>query len=250
MIVTIVLALCVFASWLLIPHKITRYILGTLATLALLLQVIAITANMTHHWGMEKQVTTSDKKEIYSAGDQKLPTNLLIANEIGEDTDNYVMVFKNNEDDKKAKPHFKPNMDKSHMSEAVKKQAKYEVKDTDQATQQTTKEEWVWKSDFYKFLLNFGDDQQELIQSTTTVTVPDDTWVVLNADQAKKLQQSQKDAQQQMDPKKQQQMAQQLAMKYKKQHRDASEQQVKDYVEHQTQIQVTKQIKQMISDQD
>lgn len=45
-------------------------------------------------------------------------------------------------------------------------------------------------------------------------------------------------------------MAQQLAMKYKKQHPDASEQQVKDYVEHQTQIQVTKQIKQMISDQD
>ncbi|CXU49353.1 hypothetical protein [Staphylococcus aureus] len=53
MITTIVLTLCTFVSWLLIPHKITRYILGTLFTLALTLTIIGITANMTNHWGNE-----------------------------------------------------------------------------------------------------------------------------------------------------------------------------------------------------
>ena len=64
MIITIILTLCVFVSWLLIPHKVTRYILGYISTVALLLMIIGITANMTHHWGMEKKVVTSDKKEI------------------------------------------------------------------------------------------------------------------------------------------------------------------------------------------
>ena len=64
MITTIVLTLCTFVSWLLIPHKITRYILGTLFTLALTLTIIGITANMTNHWGMEKKVITSNKKKF------------------------------------------------------------------------------------------------------------------------------------------------------------------------------------------
>lgn len=72
-------------------------------------------------------------------------------------------------------------MDKNNISESVKHQAKYEVKNTDKATQQTQKEVWVWKSDLYKSLLSFDESENELIQSTTTVTVPKDTWVIINA---------------------------------------------------------------------
>ncbi|SBA83733.1 Uncharacterised protein [Staphylococcus aureus] len=84
MITTIVLTLCTFVSWLLIPHKITRYILGTLFTLALTLTIIGITANMTNHWGMEKKVITSNKKEIFTGGPKNNPANILIINEIGK----------------------------------------------------------------------------------------------------------------------------------------------------------------------
>lgn len=102
MIITIILTLCVFVSWLLIPHKVTRYILGYISTVALLLMIIGITANMTHHWGMEKKVVTSDKKEIYSAGSKDSPVNMLIANEMGKNSNNYIMVYKNHSDDQKA----------------------------------------------------------------------------------------------------------------------------------------------------
>ncbi|CAC6960294.1 Uncharacterised protein [Staphylococcus aureus] len=94
---------------------------------------------MTNHWGMEKKVITSNKKEIFTGGP------------------------------------------KNNISESIKHQAKYEVKNTDKATQQTQKEVWVWKSDLYKSLLSFDESENELIQSTTTVTVPKDTWVIINA---------------------------------------------------------------------
>ncbi|EMM6954151.1 TPA: DUF4811 domain-containing protein [Staphylococcus aureus] len=181
MITTIVLTLCTFVSWLLIPHKITRYILGTLFTLALTLTIIGITANMTNHWGMEKKVITSNKKEIFTGGPKNNPANILIINEIGKNTNNYVMVYRNHPKDKKTTTHFKPKMDKNNISESIKHQAKYEVKNTDKATQQTQKEVWVWKSDLYKSLLSFDESENELIQSTTTVTVPKDTWVIINA---------------------------------------------------------------------
>jgi len=41
--------------------------------------IVGITANMTHHWGIEKKVITSDKEKIYSAGSKNSPTNMLIA---------------------------------------------------------------------------------------------------------------------------------------------------------------------------
>lgn len=250
MIITIILTLCVFVSWLLIPHKVTRYVLGYISTVALLLMIIGITANMTHHWGMEKKVVTSDKKEIYSAGSKDSPVNMLIANEMGKNSNNYIMVYKNHSDDQKAETHFKPNMDKDHLSESVKHQATYEVKDTDKATTQTKKTVWVWKSDVYKSLFSFGHDNEELIKKTTVVTVPKDTWVVLDAQQAKQLQQSQQKESSKGNQAKQQQQKkamQQLASHYKKQHPEASQQEINDYLNHQQQVQATKQIKKEIA---
>lgn len=247
MIVTIILTICVFVSWLLIPHKVTRYILGSISTLLLLLTIIGIKANMTHHFGMEKQVITSKETEIYSAGAKNSPINMLIANEVGKNTNNYVMVFKDQENDKKAQPHFKPKMDKENISETVKHQANYVIKDTNKATKQTKKEVWVWKSKFYKFLFNFGQGDKEIIKRTTTISVPKDTWVVLNAEQSKKLQHSSNTQNKKVNPKKQQAKMQNLMAKYKKQHPDASQQEIKKYIKHQQQIQATKQIKNEIS---
>lgn len=243
MIIIIVLALCVFISWVLIPHKVTRYILGSLSTLALVLVIIAITANMTHHWGMEKQTTTSDKKEIYSAGNSKSPTNMLIANEVGKKSNNYVMVYKEDKNDKKPEAHFKPKTSKSDLSDSVKKQVTYKVKDVDKATVQTKKTVWVWKSKWYERLLEFGNENNQLIKSKTTVTVPKDTWIVLNSDQVKKLQKMQKQNQNSNQQKQQAQKMQMLAQKYKQQHPNASQKEVQQHVKKEQQIMATKQLK-------
>lgn len=245
MIVTIILTLCVFVSWLLISHKITRYILGSISTLALLSIIIGITANMTHHWGMEKKIITSNKSEIYSAGSKDSPTNILIANEIGKKTNNYIMVYKNQIDEKNAQVHFKPQMSKDNLSDSIKHQAKYEVKDTDNATVQTKKEIWIWKSDFYKVLFNFGKNNGELIKSTTLVTVPKDTWVVLNSEQAEKLKRLQKNQENQSNQQTKE-MLQQSVAKYKKQHPNVSNEDVDKYIKHQKEVIVTKQIKKII----
>ncbi|MBO1198401.1 DUF4811 domain-containing protein [Staphylococcus simiae] len=247
MITTIILTFCVFASWLLIPHKITRYILGCLSILALLLMVIGVTANMTHHWGMKKQLVTSDKKEIFSAGPESSPTNILIANEIGKKTNNYIMVYRNHKTDSKAQVHFKPQMDKDKIADSVKHQTVYQLKHTNKATIQTKKEIWVWKSNFYKALLGFGQNNQELIKSTTTLTIPKDTWVVLNAEQSKKLQRLQEKHKKSDTQQNNAKTMQHLMVEYKKQHPNASANEINKYMEHQKEVIATKQIKKELS---
>lgn len=82
------------------------------------------------------------------------------------------------------------------------------------------------------------------------MTVPKDTWVVLYAQQAKQLQQSQQKQSSEGNQAKQQQQKkamQQLASNYKKQHPEASQQEINDYLNHQQQVQATKQIKKEIA---
>ncbi|MDN8760117.1 DUF4811 domain-containing protein, partial [Staphylococcus aureus] len=87
--------------WTLIPHRLTRYVIGSLFTVLFTVLIIGIVANMTHHFGMEKETITEPEKQIYAAGSSKSPTNMLIANEIGNNSYNYVMVYKENKNDDK-----------------------------------------------------------------------------------------------------------------------------------------------------
>lgn len=80
----------------------------------------------------------------------------------------------------------------------------------------------------------------------TVVTVPKDTWVILDAKQAKQLQNSQQKQNNAGTQQEQKKVMQQLASNYKKQNPEASQQQVKDYLNDQKQTQATKQIKQEI----
>lgn len=68
------------------------------------------------------------------------------------------------------------------------------------------------------------------------MTVPKDTWVVLDAQQAKQLQQSQQKQNStgnQANQQQQKKAMQQLASHYKKQHPEASQQEINDYLKHQ-----------------
>lgn len=188
MIPMIVLTLLVFASWIFIKNNILRIVFGCISTLLLLALVVGIAGNMSNHWGMEKKVIKTKPKQIYSATPPMVPKKILIANKIGEDSNSYIMLYKNNKNDKKPSLHFKPDFKADEQAEMVKKKANYGFEDTNRATVQTTSKYWIWKSDFYKFLFAFGDEKKELISQDTKVSLPKDTWDVISSEEAKKLQ--------------------------------------------------------------
>jgi hypothetical protein len=245
MIGVIVLTILVFVTWLLISNKLVRYILGTLSTLCLLILVIGIVANMNSHWGMKKETVTTKNEQIYTAGQKRSPAHILIANEIGNKSNNYVMAYRNHTNDDKPKAHFKPNTDKSHLAESVKKTARYQQKNVDKATVKTKKTYWTWKSSWYQHLFSFNGDSRELITQKTTVTIPKDTWVVLNAQQLKQLQKQSTSSNAQQQKAQKAEMAKKMAS-YKQQHSNVSKQQMKDYQQHLMSEMAVKQIKQQL----
>ncbi len=44
-----------------------------------------------------KEVTSAKTKEIYTAGETNAPYGMMIKAEIGKDTNNYVLVYRNDE---------------------------------------------------------------------------------------------------------------------------------------------------------
>ncbi|WP_062325003.1 DUF4811 domain-containing protein [Holzapfeliella floricola] len=66
-----------------------------------------------------KKKTVVNTAEIYTAGQKESPVNLLIANQIGTQSGNYAMNFRDSQDSQDPTTHFVP--DQSHMAESVKK---------------------------------------------------------------------------------------------------------------------------------
>ncbi|WP_252899390.1 DUF4811 domain-containing protein [Lactococcus fujiensis] len=62
----------------------------------LLTTVIGLTYQITDKWAM-KEVTSAKTKEIYTAGETNAPYGMMIKAEIGKDTNNYVLVYRNDE---------------------------------------------------------------------------------------------------------------------------------------------------------
>ncbi|KRN76710.1 DUF4811 domain-containing protein [Weissella minor] len=212
-----------FVTWIYIKPLPLRIVAGSLAVLGLVLSIAGITLNFTDHYGM-KQVTKTTEQQIYSAGDKNSPANMLLAQEIGDDSGNYVLVYRENENDAEPKPHHKP--DQKHIIEAVKKTADYkESAQATEATSQTKTTRWVFKNDMYKLLFGISDQQNELVKETTTVTVPEKTWVVMSPKQAEELgkQQQKMPAQaREMQAKQTETAVKEQMMAYMQKHPDAS----------------------------
>ena len=189
-IVLAVFAVLTYISWFYIKSAPTRLVMGLISFALLGATVLLLTANIKSHYGM-KNVTTTTEKTIYSAGGSKSPAGMLITQELGTKSGNYVMIYADSEDGK-AKPHFVPN--KKNMAEAINKKATYKTADVDKATVKTVTTRREWKNDFFKWLLDFGGEGHSLVKQTSTVTVPKNTWVVLSAQQAKQVTAKQKAA--------------------------------------------------------
>lgn len=194
MIILIILTLAVFLAWMFIKPKAVRIAIGSLLMALLLIQGILIGMNLHHHFGMKQVTTTKVHHNVYSAGDKQNPANLMIAKELGKDTNHYVLIYRDHKDQKKAQAHFKPDFSKEKQVETVKKSATYQLKDVKQPEVKTKTTAWVFENDFYQALMSFGDDRKALIKETTIITLPKDEWVAASPEQLKQLQAKQKDS--------------------------------------------------------
>lgn len=173
-----------FFGFMFIKNTFAHWLVGGLSFLLLATSVGMLTFHIKDHWGM-KEVSTSRTHEIYTAGDSSAAYNLMIKAEIGKNTNNYVFVYRNEEDAKKPDTNFTP--DEKHISEAVKKSATYKMTDASKATVTTTTTRRVWASDLYKALFSMDDEEGDLVKQRSVVSVPKDTWLVLTQDQVEKL---------------------------------------------------------------
>lgn len=186
--VMIVFALATFLSWFMIKNSMLSKVLGSIFIILLAATVAITTLNFTQHFGMKTETKTT-VKQVYSASPAS-PANTLITKRIGTKANNYVLIYRNDDDAKKATTHGIP--DTSDISKAVKIKHIYRIADVKKATVKTTTTRWIWKNDFWRILFGVGGQGNELKKQTSVVTVPKKTWVVMTANQAKALAAAQK----------------------------------------------------------
>ncbi|MFC4652375.1 DUF4811 domain-containing protein [Lactococcus nasutitermitis] len=181
----IVFGILTFFGFMFLKNAAARYIVGGVSLIILALSVVMLTFHIRDNWGM-KEVTTSTSHVVYTAGDKSAAYGMMIKAEIGKNTGNYVLIYRNDKNSKNPDTNFKP--DEKNIVEAVKKSATYKqvAGNTAKVTTKTTRR--VWKSDFFKVLFGIGDENKELVKQHSVVSVPKDTWLVLTADQVKELQ--------------------------------------------------------------
>ncbi|MGT2888017.1 DUF4811 domain-containing protein [Streptococcus didelphis] len=173
-----------FVTWMLIKPAVLRLTLGILSLVFLVASVAFLTDHFVNHTGMGEK-TLTQTKQIYSAGDLKAPFGLVIYQKAGTKSDHHILVFRDKPSQKEAQPHFIP--DKKNINQAIKKTARYQLTDSDTASLTTKTNRYVWKSNFYKLMFGFGDEEGELISQEAILNVPKDTWLVLDKKEASQL---------------------------------------------------------------
>lgn len=203
--------LLTFFGFMYVKGRTARLFAGGISVVLLALTVLAFTLHFNQHWGM-KEVTKTTSHEIYTAGEAKAPYGMMIKSEIGKNTGNYVLVYRNDQTSAKPDTNFVP--DQKNIIEAVKKSASYKLVDTDTAKVVTTTTRYKFSSGFMKLLFGMGGEENSLVKESSVVEVPKDTWLVLTQDQVKTLtekapeMQKEAEAQLKTDPAKAMQLAQ------------------------------------------
>lgn len=242
-ILLILFAILTFVTWMLIKPKTWCLVAGSLSFVLLSLTVVAMTLSFTHHLGMQKETQTK-QAQIYSAGAKQSPAGLLLAQEIGSRSGNYVLIYRDQPQAAKATAHFKP--DQKHITQAVRKKASYRQAHVSQASVKTSTTRWVWENDFYRLLFGIGGQGNELVGEKTVVTIPADTWVVTSPQKAKQLAQTQAKMSPADRAKQQAQSRQVIQAKvaqYQKAHPQAMEAELKAVAQHETAVLTAKAMK-------
>lgn len=191
-----IFTLLTFFSFMFIKNSLLRWTAGIITFILLALSVLGLTLHISDNWGM-KEVTKTTTRQIFTAGEPSAPYGMMIKAEIGQNTGNYVLVFRNKENQAKPDTNFEP--DQKHISEAVKKTATYKLVSGDKAQVVTTTTTRVFSSSLIQTLFGIGGEQNELVKQTSVVEVPRDTWLVLTQAQVEKLTKEAPAMQQQME---------------------------------------------------
>lgn len=182
--ILIILAIFVFYAFIVLKKPATRWIFGFIGLVLLIGAVGLTTLNFHQHWGMKK-VTTTTTKNIYSAGPAESPVKLVLTKQIGTKADNYVLIYRDHEDDKEASVHFVPN--KKQMNTFLHSTAKYQVRDTDQAKVTIKETRWRWDSDLAKLLFDFAGMDGSLQKKEAIVTIPKNGWKAMTPQEAQAM---------------------------------------------------------------
>ncbi|MDR2833508.1 MAG: DUF4811 domain-containing protein [Streptococcaceae bacterium] len=174
-----------FLGLIYIEKKSIRNIVGGLSLLLLTASIFFLTWHLNNHVGM-KEVTKITEQEIFTAGDVNAPFGMVINQEIGTKSGEYVFVYRDKKSDEKAVAHFTP--DEKHITQAVKKSATYKMTSDNKAKVVTKTTTYAYSSDLMKWMFGIGDEEGALVLERSTVYVPEKTWLLLTAEQAKKLQ--------------------------------------------------------------
>ncbi|XUB36608.1 hypothetical protein IGI41_001605 [Enterococcus sp. DIV0876] len=169
--VLIVLSVLGFALLNVFAKKTWQTVLSLVLGAVFIASLVALMANLTYHFGMEKEVA-SKTTALVSSGDSD-NFDLLLYQPLGDGTEK-VYLYKTDAAQDEPK---QTGTDK--VTNVVETGA-----DKAQLTTDTTR--WVYQSDFYRFLFGIADNDGEFIERTNTFSVPD-AWEVLSVDQAKKL---------------------------------------------------------------
>ena len=184
-ILMILLALIlVFCSWMFIKKTTLRWVIGICSLVLLSGSVFLFTDHVLNYTGMTIE-TKKTTKPIYSAGKTDLSYGILVQQEIGTDSRNYVLVYRNDKQATKPTAHFKPDFD--HPAETVKYFSTYNYTNSDQASVTTTVKRYRWDSNVAKLLYGFYGEDGQLVSSKSVVSVPKKTWLVVNQQQQKEL---------------------------------------------------------------
>lgn len=182
--VLILTVIITIVTWTTIKSNVIRMVCGIISLLTVLAATIILTLNFTNHLGMQKK-TTSSVQQIYSTGQKSSPAGMIIVKPLGTAHNSYVAIYRTQKN-AKATAHFVPNT--KNVVNAAKTTANYHYSDTSKATVTTKVTKWRWQSDTWRFWLNVGDQDGQLVQKHSEINLPKQTWIALTAKQAKQLQ--------------------------------------------------------------
>ncbi|MFT8673884.1 DUF4811 domain-containing protein [Leuconostoc mesenteroides] len=170
-----VFALLGFLANMMLENRAIRLLTALIMFIGLIISVIGIVANMHDHYGM-KAVTTTKKRQIYTAGDANQGFGMLLYQGVGTNGKENVYIYKTSSDAKKTFV-AKPDLKTTSRRESIAGNKAYKVTKTTR---------WVYKNNTYKLLFGIADNNKSLKHRRTIYQVPS-TWIALTTTQAKSL---------------------------------------------------------------
>ncbi|WP_294973910.1 DUF4811 domain-containing protein [uncultured Leuconostoc sp.] len=152
-----------------------RYTVTLFMFAGLIVSVIAMIANMHDHYGMTS-VTTTTKREIYSAGPSTQNFGMLLYQNVGTNGQENVYIYREAANDKKTTV-SKPNLDTRSKRVNVSGNQAYRVASTTR---------YVYKSKVFNLLFGIADNDKQVKHRQITYQLPA-TWVALTTTQAQSL---------------------------------------------------------------